>query len=330
MTRLSFGTVIDVLQQCRRNIYSKTDLTMAIINILIPENSCKNLKGSNLTDKLNSLYTCKLDLKTLFNDGTSLPHHKPSKTIIQQFEQEVLCFIEKDKRELAILALCDMIEKDCTLAPKNNGKNIEIFETYIKKSIQEFLSDKEYFFSEFLAEICLYTINEVKNSDGQEWVKFLTEKYKTSCGSSIHRVTYSNGFKNYIADFENNKREIQIWGTLDEKEKAQNTVSQSSDHISAPVSSEEETLGGETLMQYRRRTNTLHVRDIGPENQICLCCEHWIGDMENALSDPFGSIGKCRLRNEEKLSTNPMCDREIPSQDRANRRKRNIRDIFGL
>ena len=119
MQTLSFGTVIDVLIQCKKDVCNKTDLTTAVMNIVIPQNSCQNLNGSSLTSKLNSLYTCDSDLKTFFNDGKPSSLLKPNEAIVKQFEEKVVPLIKEDKYELVVLALCGMIEQDCTLNSEN-------------------------------------------------------------------------------------------------------------------------------------------------------------------------------------------------------------------
>lgn len=319
MQRLSFGTVMNVLQQCKADKPNKTELTMAVINIIIPTNSYNNpekrLKDTNYTRKLNFIYHCETNLESMFNEGKPLVRRKPNQTIIKQFEKKVVPLITESKHRLVILALCDMIEKDCTL-DSQNGVNTSRFKTYTGKPIQEFLNDKKYNFSDFLTRICLYAIYEVNNRACEDWVKQLSNEY----GS------YEKGFKNYIDGFENNKREILIWSTAGEKEQSQNTTSQAMDNRTALTPSEEDTLCGEPYKQYRERTNTLAVRDIGQENEICLCCENWTGDMENAFNAPHGSLGKCSLKNEEMLSTNPMCKCAIPSLQRANKRWASIFD----
>lgn len=309
MQTLSFGTVMDVLQQCGTNVESKTDLTMAVISIAIPKSPYNIHEDLDSAHNFNSIYKCQRNLQKMFNAGNPLVRRKPNQTIIKQFEKKVVPLITESKRRLAILALCDMIEKDCTL-DSPNGKNTSRFKTYIEKPIQEFLNDKKYIFSDFLTRICLYAIYEVNNRACEDWVRQLSNEY----GS------YEKGFKNYIDGFENNKREILIWGTFIEKEQSQNTASQTINSKAALTPSKEDTLGDETYEHYRQRTNTFAVRDIGSENEICLCCENWTGDMENAFNAPHGSLGKCTLKNKEMLSTNPMCKWAIPSLNRANKR----------
>lgn len=324
MQTLSFGTVMAVLQQCGNNVENKTNLTMAVINIAIPDSPYTIHEDLNYAKNFNSIYKCARNLQNMFNGGKPWHRVKPDRDVIKQFDETVVPLINNDKRRLAILALCDMIEKDCTLDSKNNGQNISRFETYIEKPIQEFLNDREYIFSEFLAKICLYTIFEVNNRSCEDWVKQLSEKYNG----------YEEGFGNYIADFENSKREFHILGTSSEKKKSQNTASQTIDNratLTPPEedkwgTSKEDPLGGETLKQYRERTNTAAVRDIGLENQICLCCENWMGDMKNAFKAPHGSVGTCTLKNEKILSTNSMCKWAIPSLNRANKHMGSIFD----
>lgn len=361
MTILTFGTVIDVLQQCRKDTAQKADLTMAIINIALPDNPYKEhekrQENPYFSRKLNFIYHCQSNLNAMFNNKKPLPHKTPTKTIIKKFDKMVNSYIKEIRHTSAILALCDMIEKDCTLDFKN-GEKVPTFEKYIGKSIGEFLNESEYVFSEFLAKVCLYAIYEVDNTAGEEWVNSLMEEYSTSRKESRDHAAkdkdFNHAFKEYVARFESSKREIQVWGTSYDKEKAHGTASQAIDGNVAPKVSEENalgdetcaqntalhtidssialpstkenTLGGESYMHYRKRTNTTVVRDIGTENQICLCCENWDGNMENALKTPIGSIGNCALKNEKTLSTNPMCKWAIPSLKRANMHRTSIFD----
>lgn len=64
MRTLSFGTVIDVLHQCRKAKVKKETLTMAVINIAIPQNTYEDFKDSNSDRKLNFIYTCETHLET--------------------------------------------------------------------------------------------------------------------------------------------------------------------------------------------------------------------------------------------------------------------------
>lgn len=351
MTILTFGTVIDVLQQCRKDTAQKADLTMAIINIALPDNPYKEHEKRQedpyFSRRLNFIYHCQSNLNAMFNARKPFPHKTPTKTIIKKFDKMVNSYIKEIRHTSAILALCDMIEKDCTLDFKN-GEKVPTFEKYIGKSIGEFLNESEYVFSEFLAKVCLYAIYEVDNTAGEEWVNSLMEEYSTSRKESRDHAAkdkdFNHAFEEYVARFESNIREIQVWGTSYDKEKSQsttsetigcstaqfpteedvfgdetceqNTASQTVDSKAVKLSSKEDIFGGKTSINSEEHTATA-VQSFGAENEICLCCEHWTGNMENALGNPFGSMGRCTYCNKEVLSTNPMCDKGIPNINRA-------------
>lgn len=58
--------------------------------------------------------------------------------------------------------------------------------------------------------------------------------------------------------------------------------------------------------------------DVPQECKICLYCENWTGNMQDAYNNAFGTIGRCRFYSKETLSTeNKNCNYFIPDYGRV-------------
>lgn len=206
MVRLCFGTFIDVLLQCKRDKINKTELTRTIINTIDPDNQYI-YKCESVYYALNRLYKCTGDFTKTYSNIIELAPKVNKENVIQQFESDVIHLIDKDKREQAVLALCDLIKKDTTLNLESSGENVRKFQCHISKDIKDFLNASEYNLSKFLAEIFLYTVIEVKNTVGKEWLEKIIAEDKG----------YEKFFESYVNGFKDLKNTIQVCDTVADK-----------------------------------------------------------------------------------------------------------------
>jgi hypothetical protein len=94
--------------------------------------------------------------------------------VVKEFRKKVIPLVDEDKKELVVLALLDIIEKDDVL---DNDKKLS-FEKYIGQSKKALLSQGDFALDEFLAGIFLYTAAAgVVNTVGKQCVKELTADY---------------------------------------------------------------------------------------------------------------------------------------------------------
>lgn len=206
MVRLCFGTFIDVLLQCKREKINRTEFTRSIVNTIDPDNQYID-KSTSVYSALNRLYKCTSDFTKTYSDIIELAPKVNKENVVQQFESDVIQLIDKNKREQTILTLCDIIKKDATLNYESGGENVEKFQSYVGKDIKDFLNASEYILSKFLAEIFLYTIIEIKNTVGEEWLKKISAEYKK----------YEKFFESYVNGFKDLKNTIQVWDTVADK-----------------------------------------------------------------------------------------------------------------
>ena len=65
-------------------------------------------------------------------------------------------------------------------------------------------------------------------------------------------------------------------------------------------------------------TNSDDQLSIPNECKICLCCENWKGNMQDAYNNTFGTLGKCRLYSKKILSTEGTdCNGFMPAYGRV-------------
>lgn len=219
MERLCFGTFIDVLIQCKKHNITKTKLTGTIIKTIDPESLYLNTNNSSVLRSLNHLYKCTGDFSPSFSEIKNLVDKAQKEEVIQQFEDNIIKFIDSNKYSQLVLTLCDIIKRDCTL--NCNGENAKKFQKYIEKDINDLLVQKEYILSEFLVNIFLYTAIEIPNKDGEEWLRVITKEHKH----------YEDFFKALVNSFKNTQETIHVWETIDQmKQNASHitTASQSS------------------------------------------------------------------------------------------------------
>lgn len=212
MERLCFGTFIDVLVHCTKARVNKTLLTGAIIHTIDPDSKYMD-KSDSACRALNHLYKCTGDFTLTYSNIVQLAPTLKREDLVQQFKSNVIELFDTDKREQAILTLCDIIKKDATLNYESGGENVVKFQSYIGKNLKNLLNDNEYILSDFLAGILLYTVSEIKNTVGKEWLKAISEEYPK----------YDEFFENYVNGFKDLKNTIHVWNTAVDRKTEQGT-----------------------------------------------------------------------------------------------------------
>lgn len=166
MTRLCFGTFAQILRLCK--LENVTDPTLVGTMTKIVDPDCQYINRENAT-AVSRLLSCTGNLSTgrMLNSGSGVKK-KPSESIsdvihaaqkadkefvVEQFREKVLCMIDEDKKERAVLALLNVIEKDSVI----EGEKKLSFEKYLGKTKNALLSQGEFALDEFLASIFLYT-----------------------------------------------------------------------------------------------------------------------------------------------------------------------------
>lgn len=276
MIRLCFGTFIDILVSCKKENITKKYLVKTIIKIIDSSDTYIGSKD-NVDSALNHIYKCTGDFLPQDDKISKLTPEELIKHVTQQFADKVVPLIDKDKRTLAILAICDIISKDSTLSYENNGENIEKFESYIGKDINRLLNSHEYIFSEFLAGVFLYTV-EIKNTVGKKWIEKIRKENNND---------YNIFFKNFVNDFMDKKNTIRVFDAV------------------------------EQLKDYIHNDIGCARIGVPKNCQICLCCKNWEGDTKAAYQNCNGVHGLCKLFNERVISSNTKCDKFVPNYAQA-------------
>lgn len=187
MTRLCFGTFAQVLRLCR--LEGVTDREIVGIMTQTVDPSCQYIHEDSAS-AVSRLFSCKGNL----SDGKTRKRgsavvKKPGQSIsnvinaskgankdevVKKFLEKVIPLLDEDKKELIVLALLDIIEKDLLL---DSDKKLS-FEKYIGKTKNALLSQDDFVLDEFLGGIFLYTVAAgVMNTVGKETVVQITEEY---------------------------------------------------------------------------------------------------------------------------------------------------------
>lgn len=304
MERLCFGTFMDILIQCKSALIDKTNLTQKVIKTI--DREC-DYTGSSGYQALNRLYKCSGDFTITYTHIRELAPNTEKHILLERFEDDVIPLIDPDKYTLLILALCDIIKKDATLNPEKTGENIKKFEKYINKDINDFLNSKEYILSEFLTSIFRYTVIEVKNTAGKEWIKNLPPKYQR----------YDNFFAEYIMHFQDEKDKICILCDTKPKTEESHTVTQDSSFTKPkaipdnPVDSQDANINRRIGAQ-----NEIPAAEISipKEYRTCVCCEYF-KKAATVHKNVTGVKGKCSLQ-EKIVSQDESCDYFCPNDSK--------------
>lgn len=187
MTRLCFGTFAQVLRLCKIESVFGYVLLGTMTRTVDP--TCQYIHQNNAS-AVSRLFSCTGNLSNgnisdsgsgaVKNNGESLSNvinasQKADKDkVVQRFREDVIPLLDEDKKELIVLALLDIIERDRVL----DGDKKLSFEKYIGTTKKALLSQGYFALDEFLAGVFLYTTAAgVMNTVGKETVKELTSDY---------------------------------------------------------------------------------------------------------------------------------------------------------
>lgn len=206
--RLCFGTFINVLAQCKAARVNKGRFTNTIIQTIDPQSRyvTESTKTGKSADKdnstyraLNHLYKCTGDFSPQYSSVIELALKADREVVTQLFEENVIPLIDEDKSPQAISALFALIKNDTTLKA-DGGINVKKFQDCIKnRAIEDFLSGADYDLPEILASIFLYTVTAVKNTEGKDWLKEISTKYKNY---EVFFAEYINSFGSTTSNIE--------------------------------------------------------------------------------------------------------------------------------
>ena len=204
MTRLCFGTFAQVLRLCKLENVTDRKLVGTLTRTVDP--TCQYIHKDNAS-AVTRLFNCEGNLSPgrLVGDGSGAIK-KPGEPIsdvinasqkadkdevVQKFLENVIPLLDEDKKELIVLTLLDIIERDDVL---DDDKKLS-FEKYIGQTKNALLSQGDFALDEFLAGIFLYTVAAgVKNTVGKQGVKELTPDYINGLKSTreINVVDHAN------------------------------------------------------------------------------------------------------------------------------------------
>ena len=187
MTRLCFGTFAQVLRLCKIESVFGYVLLGTMTRTVDP--TCQYINQNNAS-AVSRLFSCTGNLSNgnisdsgsaaIKNNGESLSNvinasQRANKNeVVQRFREDVIPLLDEDKKELIVLALLDIIERDSVL----DGDKKLSFEKYIGQTKNALLSQGDFALDEFLAGVFLYTTAAgVMNTVGKETVKELTFDY---------------------------------------------------------------------------------------------------------------------------------------------------------
>lgn len=298
MERLCFGTFIDVLVQCRNQKINKTHLTGTVIKTIDPSSTYMGNDESTLR-ALNRLYKCDGDFSHTYSKIVELAPRTDKNSVISEFEQNVVPLIDKNKYTLIVLALRDIIGKDHTLSI--NGDNVKKFQSYIGKDIESWHNTKEYILSEFLVDIFLYTVIEIKNIEGKKWFNQICSEY----------TTYEKFFKDFVNSFKNAKDTIQVWETAEQ-------MKENATYVATTNTNSNQKRDEILPEQIREDIPNLPTASLSipPQCKQCFYCQMWNGNVKNALTSASGVYGECIFYNKNVISVNRSCDMFAPNYGR--------------
>lgn len=196
MMRLCFGTFAHVLRLCKRQNVTDYQLVGTMTRTVDP--NCQYLNKDNKTS-VSRLLSCTSNLSSGRKQGGSKAYAKSGesisnvvaeaqksnkKDVVQKFEDTVVGLLDEDKKEQAINALLDIIEKDTVI---ENDKKLS-FQKYIGKTKNALLSQDEFVLSELLAGLFLYTAAEVINTMGKECIKDINSEYLNQFSANDRKI----------------------------------------------------------------------------------------------------------------------------------------------
>lgn len=198
MTRLCFGTFAQILRLCKLD--NVTDPMLVGTMTRTVDSDCQYINSVNAT-AVSRLLSCDGNLSSGHMSGRgSGALKKPGESIsnvisaaqkagkedvVQKFRENVLCLLDEDKKEQAVLALLDVVEGD----PFLDNEKKRSFEKYLGKTKNALLSQGEFALDEFLAGVFLYTVAAgIVNTVGRETVREITPDY-------INGLTNTRGIK---------------------------------------------------------------------------------------------------------------------------------------
>ena len=120
MERLCFGTFVNILGCCSFEEVDKNELVGKIIQTIDPETKYAE-KLNNRNRMLNYLYKCEKEISHKYTNIKQLVYSIEEKKVIEKFENSVIPCIDPSKKELAVLALCDIICRDTILNSEKNN-----------------------------------------------------------------------------------------------------------------------------------------------------------------------------------------------------------------
>lgn len=187
MTRLCFGTFAQVLRLCKIESVFGYVLLGTMTRTVDP--TCQYIHQNNAS-AVSRLFSCTGNLSNgnisdsgsaaIKNNGESISNvinasqRADKNKVVQRFREDVIPLLDEDKKELVVLALLDIIERDSVL----DGDKKLSFEKYIGQTKNALLSQGDFALDEFLAGVFLYTTAAgVMNTVGKETVKNLTFDY---------------------------------------------------------------------------------------------------------------------------------------------------------
>lgn len=201
MMRLCFGTFAQVLRLCKLDNVTDTQLVGTMTLTVDPE--CQYIESINAT-AVSRLLSCEGNLSNGRTKGGSGAIKKPGVSlsnviqaaqkadkadVVRKFQDSVIGLIDEDKKEQAVHALLDIINKDTVL---DNDKRLS-FEKYMGITKKALLSQGEFVLAEFLAGLFLYTAAAgVVNTLGKESVKVLTADYLKQFDAKKGSIRISN------------------------------------------------------------------------------------------------------------------------------------------
>ncbi|WP_373898861.1 NACHT domain-containing NTPase [Haloimpatiens sp. FM7315] len=200
MMRLCFGTFAHVLRLCKRQNVTDYQLVGTMTRTVDP--NCQYLNKNNKTS-VSRLLSCTSNLSSGRKQGGSRAYEKSGesisnvvaeaqkankKDVVQKFEYTVIGLLDEDKKEQAINALLDIIEKDTVI---ENDKKLS-FQKYIGKTKNALLSQDEFVLSELLTGLFLYTAAEVVNTVGKECIKDVNTEYLNQFNANDRKIKIIN------------------------------------------------------------------------------------------------------------------------------------------
>jgi len=220
MTRLCFGAFAQVLRLCKLEGVIDRDIVGTMTRTVDP--TCQYIHQNNAS-AVSRLFSCTGNLSNGNISGSgSAAVKKPGQSIsnvinasqradknevVQRFREDVIPLLDEDKKELIVLALLDIVEKDSVL----DGDKKLSFEKYIGQTKNALLSQGDFALDEFLSGIFLYTTAAgVKNTVGKETVKGLTLQYISELKNTREIKVVDTTFKEVGIESDNTPTDLEL------------------------------------------------------------------------------------------------------------------------